>query len=134
MLNKVLLHFSDTHSLKGIKQHLKPYIMKKLILIALAFVLGTASMKAAGEPDVTKEEIRNQIVHLLDSPHHYFEKEMDIKVYFTFDSDGRVVITKLDTDSYAVKKFFRENLNFKKLQRPGQELKKYDVLIKLRPS
>lgn len=107
--------------------------MKKLILLAIALVIGSANMQAnEGEPDVTKEEIRNQIVNLLDSPSHYFEKTTEVKIDFTFDSEGRIIIVKIDTNDYEVKDFFRENLNFKKLHKPGNKLRKYDIIIKLR--
>ena len=108
--------------------------MKKFMLLSLALVIGTASLFAKnGEPVVSGEELKTQIIKLLENPHVYFEKEMDIEMTFTFTPDCKIVVIKLNSKDNYIKNYIRKNLNMKKFKNPGKRDKLYSISLKLKP-
>lgn len=107
--------------------------MRKLKLLAFAFVLGTATMFATnGEPvDDTSNQIRNEIVQLLDAPNFVVEDEMNINVTFTFNSEGQIVVLEVNSYDDGVLDYVRKNINGKYLQQPGEQNKRYTMPLKI---
>ena len=107
--------------------------MKKFKLLALAFVIGTAGLFAAeiDGPDTPKKEIRTQIVKLLKTPRFAVPNDIDVTVTFTFSSEGELVVLDVDSDNRDVLKYVRKNLNYKKIQNPGDRDKLYTMPLKL---
>ena len=101
--------------------------MRKLMLMALALVIGTASIVASnvGDSDATKDEIRDQIVELLKTPSFDVDQEYNVNISFTFSSDGEIVVLSIDSKNRDVLDYIRENLNYKKIQNPGEKDKLY---------
>ncbi len=108
--------------------------MKKFKLLALAFVIGTAGLFAANEstPDVPKKVIRAQIVDLLETPDFSIEKDMSIAVTFTFNSEGEIVVLKVDSRDRDVLNYVREYLNGKSIETPGERDKHYVMQLTMK--
>ena len=110
--------------------------MKKFKLMALALVIGTASLFAANGESIKEptKEIRNQIVSLLQTPDFVVENETVVTLTFTFSSQGEIVILNVDTREKNILNYVRENLNYKKVDNPGQRDKIYTMPLKVTAS
>ena len=107
--------------------------MRKFKLLALALVIGATSTFAMNseDPGAPKEEIRDQIVKMLKTPDFKISKEMNVEITFTFSSEGEIVVLKVDSTNRDVLNFVRENLNYKKIQNPGERDKHYTMPLKI---
>jgi type II secretory pathway component PulL len=107
--------------------------MRKLMLMALALVIGTASLFASnvGDSDAPKDEIRDQIVKLLKTPSFSVDQEYNVNISFTFSSEGEIIVLNIDSKDRDVLDYIRENLNYKKIQSPGEKDKLYKMPLKV---
>ncbi len=105
--------------------------MRKFKLLALALVIGTASLFATTVEEVPNEEIRSQIVKLLKTPDFGIDYEMTVNISFTFSSEGEVVVLSVDSKNRNVLNYVRKNLNYKKIQSPGERDKLYTMPLKI---
>lgn len=107
--------------------------MRKLKLLALALVIGTVSTFALNseDPGAPKEEIRNQIVKMLKSPDFKISNAMTVEISFTFSSEGEIVVLGVNSKNRDVLNYIRENLNYKKIQNPGERDKLYTMPLKI---
>jgi hypothetical protein len=105
--------------------------MKKFKLLALSLVIGTASLFATTVEDVSKDEIRSQIMELLQTPDFGVDYEMTVNISFTFSSEGEVVVLGVDSKNRNILNYVRENLNYKKIQNPGEKDKLYTMPLKV---
>ena len=102
------------------------------MLLAVALVIGTASLLAADvNPDVSKKEMRTQIVKLLNTPNFEVVNDVMVEITFTFSSEGEVVVLNLDSKDRNVLKYVRRNLNYKKIENPGERDKLYTMPLKM---
>jgi hypothetical protein len=111
--------------------------MRKFKLLALALVIGTASVFAATGDDPKEEankKIRNQIVSLLQDADFIVENETTVNLTFTFSSQGEVIVLKVDSKDRNILNFVRENLNYKKVNNPGERDKLYTMPLKVTAS
>ncbi len=109
--------------------------MKKFMLLALALVIGTASLFATNvNPDDSKKEMIDQIVKLLKTPSYSIEKEINVEIIFTFSSEGEIVVLNVDSSDGEVLNYVRRNLNYKKIQSPGEKDKLYRMPLKVTPA
>jgi len=108
--------------------------MNKFRLLALALVVGTASLFANNEinPQASKEEIRKQIVELVADSEVIIDVEMVVNVTFTFSSEGEIVILSVDSKDKEILDFLRTSINSKKLKNPGKENRHYTMPISLK--
>ena len=108
--------------------------MKKLMILALALVIGTASVFATDldDPVNPKKQIRNQIVKLLDSPDFTIEKEINVVLTFTFNSEGEIVVLCAGCKDKRIVNYIRKNLNYKKFDNPGIQDKIYKIPLKVK--
>lgn len=99
------------------------------MLVALALVIGTASLVASntGDSDAPKDEIRNEIVKLLKTPSFEVNYEINVNISFTFSSEGEIVVLNVDSKDSDVLNYIRENLNYKKIKNPGEKGKLYKM-------
>jgi len=106
--------------------------MRKFKLLTLALVIGSASLFAAStEAEASKNEIRTQIAKLLQTPDFDIENEMTVNISFTFSSDGEVVVLNVDSRNRNVLNYVRKNLNYKRIQNPGERDKLYTMPLKI---
>ncbi len=107
--------------------------MRKIKLLALALVIGTASVFAVtpDNPEKLRKEIRNQIVELLITPDFNIDQEVDVVLKFTFNSEGEIVVLCPGCKSKKLTNYIRKNLNNKKFTNPGVEGKIYKVPLKI---
>jgi len=108
--------------------------MRKFKLLALAFVLGTASLFATNEAtpeDVPVKVIRNQIVQLLDAPNFTLESDTQVAISFTFNSEGEIVVLSVNSRNADILNYVRENINGKVIDMPGERDKVYSIPLKL---
>jgi len=105
--------------------------MNKFRLLAIALVFGTMSLFANSIPtsEVSKDEIRAQIIELVENSQNTIESEVTVKVTFTFSSEGEIVVKKVGSTDKDVLAFIRENINSKKLENPGKVNKNYTMPI-----
>jgi len=108
--------------------------MNKFRLLAIALVFGTTSLFANTiiTPEVSKDEIRKQIVELVESSTNTFENQVLVNVTFTFSSEGEIVVLKVNSTDKQVLAFIRENLNSKTLENPGKANKRYTMSINIK--
>ena len=106
--------------------------MKKLKLLAIAFIVGIATVFASevDKPDVPKNEIRDQIIDLLETPEFSIENEVTVNVSFTFSSEGDIVVLNVDSQNKEVLNYIRTNLNHKTIENPGEQDKVFVMPIK----
>ena len=107
--------------------------MRKFKLLALALVIGTASLFAAnvGDPETPAKEIRNEIVKLLQSPDFSVSEDIEVVLKFTFSSAGEIVVLCPGCDDEDVIDYIRKNLNYKKIENPGERDKLYTMPLKI---
>ena len=96
--------------------------MNKFKLLAIVLVMGVTSLFANSniDPDVSKDEIRKQIIELVDNTTTVFEKEIIVYVTFTFNTEGEIIVLNVNSKDKDVLSFIRKNLNNKKLEKPGR--------------
>jgi len=107
--------------------------MREFKLLALAFVIGTASLFAVNldEPENPSKEIRNEIVKLLKSPNFIVENDMSVVLKFTFNSEGEIVVLCAGCKDKKIVDYIRKNLNHKKFNTPGERDKIYTIPLKI---
>ena len=107
--------------------------MRKFKVLALALVIGTASLFAANgeDPKEANKKIRSQIVNLLQAPDFVIENEMTVEITFTFSSQGEVVVLKVESRDKNILNYVRDNLNYKKVKNPGERDKLYTMPLKI---
>ena len=108
--------------------------MKKAILVIVAFVVSSISL-FANEIEisaVSKDEIRTQIVDLVKDVNANISAETLVEVTFTFNTEGEIIVLKVNSKSKEVLKFVRENLNGKKIEKPGKVKREYTMPIQVR--
>lgn len=105
--------------------------MKNAKLLLVAFVLGTMSLFANNieTPTVSKEDIRKQIVELLETSTTNVASEISVNITFTFNTEGEIVVLKVASIDKEVLKFVRENLNGKTIENPGKVKREYTMPI-----
>ncbi len=108
--------------------------MNKVKLLIVAFVVSTMSLFAneVETPAVSKDEIRNQIVELLKDVNTNLSSEEVVNVTFTFNTDGEIVVLKVQSEKKEILKFIRTNLNGKKIENPGRVKREYTMPINVR--
>lgn len=107
--------------------------MKKFKLMALAFVIGTASLFAMNTTTLVgpEKEMRKEIVKLLQVPDFTISNEMNVVIKFTFNSEGEIVVLCAGCKDREIINYIRENLNHKKFKNPGVRDKIYTLPLKI---
>lgn len=107
--------------------------MNKFKLVLVALVFGTVTMFAStAKPNVSKEEIKQQVVELVAQADSTISVATTVKVTFAFSTEGEIIVKKIDSKNKEVIAFIRENLNSKKLENPGKIKKDYTMSIELK--
>ncbi len=108
--------------------------MKKFKLLALAFVIGTASLFAMNSTTLVgpEKQMRNELVKLLQAPDFTITSEMNVVIKFTFNSEGEIVVLCAGCEDREIIDYIRENLNHKKFKNPGERDKIYTVPLKIK--
>ncbi len=108
--------------------------MRKFKLLALAFIIGSASLFAADveDPEVPAEAVRNEIIQLLKAPEFVITEDINVIIKFTFSSEGEMVVLCPGCNNKDVMNYIRKNLNYKKFKNPGIRDKIYTMPLKLK--
>ena len=108
--------------------------MRKFKLMALALIIGTASLFAANGDNLKEpnKKIRTQIVNLLESPDFNVENDATVNITFTFSSQGEIVVLKVDCDNCDILDYVRNHINYKKVENPSEVNKLYTIPLKLK--
>ncbi|NAS32844.1 hypothetical protein GTQ40_17835 [Flavobacteriaceae bacterium R38] len=104
--------------------------MKKLIVFILITVFGTA-ITFGSDPKVatTQEELRNEIIKLLDAPKFDLEKEETLaQIRFTLNSKKEIVILSVESDNKQVDAYVKNELNYHKIENGNYERGKVFVM------
>ncbi|MFD1293055.1 hypothetical protein ACFQ5N_04315 [Lutibacter holmesii] len=105
--------------------------MNKFKLMAIALVFGVSSLFANNiiNPEVSKDEIRQQIVELVQDANHTIDSEVTVNVTFTFSTSGEIIVKKVNSTNPQVLAFIRENINSKVLVNPGRANRNFTMPI-----
>jgi hypothetical protein len=108
--------------------------MNKFKLLVITLLLGTSSLFASSiiNPEIKKDEIRKQIVELVENSNSTFENQITVYVTFTFGTEGELVVLKVNSTDKKVLSFIRETLNNKKLENPGKTYRHYTMAINVK--
>jgi len=107
--------------------------MKKLKLFTIALLIGTTGLFASeiSKGDLKKSDIGTQIENLLYQSEFNFEDASAVQITFTFNSEGQIVILKVNSTDKEVLNYLRKNLNGKTIKNPGERDKLYSLSLKL---
>ncbi len=109
--------------------------MKKFNLLALALVISTASLFAANvenpSDDAPAKSIRADIVKMLATPDFSLDDDQTVNVTFTFNTEGKLIVLKIDSNNRDVRNYIAKNLNQKKFDNPGTINKIYTVPLRM---
>jgi len=105
--------------------------MNKFKLLAIALVMGATSLIANNieNPNTSKDEIRKQIIELLEDSSTKISADTYINITFTFNTEGEIVVLKVESIDKEILSFIRENINGKKIEKPGKVNKQYVMPI-----
>lgn len=105
--------------------------MKKFKLLVLVFVVGTMGLFANNidTPTVSKDEIRSQIVELLNVNNTTLTSNTYVNVVFTFNTAGEIIVLKVESMDKEILSYIRENLNGQKIEKPGRVNREYKMPI-----
>lgn len=105
--------------------------MNKFKVLAIALVLGTTSLFANNviNPEVSKDEIRQQIIELVQHSENTIDKQTTVNVTFTFSTSGEIIVKKVDSTDKEVLAFIRENINSRTLENPGRANRNFTMPI-----
>lgn len=108
--------------------------MKKLQLLAIAFVFGTASLFALNvtHPDESTKKLRTEIIELLEAPEFTVNYEVIVIINFTFNSEGEIVVLAVNSTDSDILNYIRGNLNGKKIENPGERDKLFTMPLKVK--
>lgn len=107
--------------------------MKKLMLMAIALVIGTTSLFANNlVPDDSPDKMRNQIVALMDAPNFNVNQEITVTITFTFSSASEIIVLNVDSKDADVLNYVRKNLNQKVISNPGEKFKHYTMPLTIK--
>jgi hypothetical protein len=108
--------------------------MNKIKVLAIVLMMGATSLFAnpTVDADVTKDEIRKQIIELVEKSVSNFKNEITVTITFTFNTSGEIIITNVESRTKEVLAFIRENINNKKLENPGKVKREYTLPITIK--
>jgi len=107
--------------------------MKKIKLLALALFIGTVGLFANNiNSDDSVYKMRDQIIELMDTPNFTVNKEITVKITFTFSSKGEVIVLNVDSKDSDVLNYIRKNLNQKVISNPGEQFKQYTLPLTIK--
>ncbi len=114
--------------------------MKKYKLLTLALAIGTMNLFAANKvPDIPVEEIRTQLVDLFTSIDFSVEKNYNLKIIFTFNSEGEIVVHRvysIDKNNRKIDKnvlkYIYKTMNQKMVQTPGELDRVFSLPLKIK--
>jgi hypothetical protein len=107
--------------------------MKKLKLFTIALLIGTTGLFASemSRNDVENPTIGTQIENLLNYTEFTFDNTSEVQIKFTFTSEGKIVVVKVNSNDKKVLNYIRKNLNGKEIKNPGERGKMYSLSLKL---
>lgn len=96
--------------------------MKNLKLLALAFVIGTASVFATTNSvlDVPVKQVGTQVTDLFKTPEFTVIEDHVVHITFTFSSEGEIVVLKVDSKDKDVLNYVRKHMSNKTIETPGE--------------
>ena len=109
--------------------------MKKFKLLALALAIGTMSLFATTTnkiADIPVKVIGAQITSLFTTPDFTIEKDLTVKVLFTFDSEGKIVVLRVGSKNKDIVNYVNESMNHKTIEIPGEFNRAFTVPLKLK--
>ncbi|NJB70770.1 hypothetical protein GGR42_001232 [Saonia flava] len=90
--------------------------MKKIVLTSLILALNATMAMASNSMNTPKQELRKQVMELLDSPNIEFKSELiEAKITFTLNRKREIVILSIDTENSALDSYIKRKLNYKKV-------------------
>lgn len=106
--------------------------MKNLKVTAIAILISTSCLFAAEiVPDIPVKTIRNQVVELFDSPDFDIDSETVVHITFTFNTEGEIVVLKVDSKNSDVLRYVRKYMNNKKVQTPGEPNREFVMPLRI---
>jgi hypothetical protein len=107
--------------------------MKKFKLLALALAIGTMNLFATATnevPDIPAKVIGTQISSLFTSPDFTVDEDLSVNILFTFDSEGKIIVLKVDSKDEAVINYVKMSMNHKTVEIPGEMNRVFTLPLK----
>ncbi len=101
----------------------------KVLLVAIALLIGTLFSIAAEPAPVVKSKFSVEITKLLENPN--FTMTVTTSVCFVINSEGEIVVLSVDTEFDKVEKFIKSRLNYEKIDTELVKGKEYTVPIRI---
>ncbi len=108
--------------------------MKKFKLLALALAIGTMSLFATttdGVPDIPAKQIGSQVSTLFTTPDFAVDEDVIVNILFTFDTEGKIIILKVDSKDKDVLNYVNESMNHKRIETPGEMNRVFTLPLKI---
>jgi hypothetical protein len=108
--------------------------MKNFKLLALAFIITTTSLFATNieMPDIPVKQIRNQVAELFtNQPAFTVENDMIVDIIFTFNTDGEIVVLRINSKDSDVLDYVQNCMSSKKLEIPGEFNRVFRLPLKI---
>jgi hypothetical protein len=113
--------------------------MKKFNLLALALAIGTMSLFATTNevPDIPVKVIGNQVSDLFKTPNFNIEKDCNLKIIFTFNSEGEILVHRVySIDKNKIDKevldYIYKTMDHKMIQYPGELNRAFTLPLKIK--
>lgn len=106
--------------------------MKNLKVTAIALLISTSCLFAADiVPDIPAKTIRHQVVELFDSPDFNVDSETVVHITFTFNTEGEIIVLKVDSKNSDVLRYVRKYMNHKKVEIPGEPNREFVIPLRI---
>jgi hypothetical protein len=105
--------------------------MKNLKLLTLALLIGSASLFANTKStlDIPAKQVAEQVTELFKMPDFAVKGDTRINVVFTFDTEGKIVVLKVDSEDPELLNYVRKSLKNKTIDTPGEPNREFTLPI-----
>tara|TARA_B100000508_G_C11417482_1_gene256537 strand:+ start:600 stop:935 length:336 start_codon:yes stop_codon:yes gene_type:complete len=108
--------------------------MKRMRLLALALVIGTSSLFATSitDDDIPAAAVRTQMLDLFPEFEFDLNGETVVNVFFKFNSEGEIIVLRVDSRNSDIRNYVRKYMNNKKVGIPASEDRIFKLPLKLK--
>ena len=107
--------------------------MKRMRLLAIALVIGTSSLFATNiSLDIPAAEVRTQMLDLFPEFEFDLNGETVVNVFFKFNSEGEIIVLRVDSRNSDIRNYVRKYMNNKKVGIPASEDRVFKLPLKLK--
>ena len=106
--------------------------MKKLALFIVIVALGSSTLFASSTDKIETEQLREQIVKLLESAPFNVEEEISANIEFVLTKNSEIIITNVQSNNELVSMYVMNKLNYQKVSAVNTlKMKFYSMPLKI---